>query len=252
MKDFFVPITSSSHHFAPIPTSTGIAEEEEWQFNQAFPVEWEDTFFDSEEHIVAVFDFDYPLMEAYQVKLLWLSNIIGHLWIFATFLPLAMQFFHVIVPFATFMIVNVTVNGCFIKKRAQWDVYSQHLCITRDGINYVRDKRKSSFGWPSSDLGKTTQMIPLDKITNVNIMEPAGYTCCCIRSTLTTVTVSTSSSGEKCSTLVLCGLKEPYKFKSFLMETKHANLNGFMVFAANSPIASNGDVLPTALTKESI
>lgn len=225
MKDFFVPITSSTHHFAPIPTSTGVAEEdEELQVNQAFPVGWEDTFFDSEDRIVAVFDLDYPMMEAYQVKLLWLSNIAGNLWIFATFLPLAMQFFHVLVPFTTFMIVNVTLNGCFIKKRAQWDVFSQHLCITRDGINYVRDKRKSSFGWPSSNLGKSTQMIPLDKVTNIAITEPEGYTCCCIRKTLSTVKISTSASGEECSTLVLCGLKEPYKFKSILMETKRTNL----------------------------
>jgi hypothetical protein len=75
------------------------------------------------------------------------------------------------------------VNGWFAKKRAQWDVYSQYLCITRDGVDcLVRDKRKTLLGWACTDAGKATQTVPLDKITNVDIEEPAGG--CWIHKTL--------------------------------------------------------------------
>jgi hypothetical protein len=28
---------------------------------------------------------------------------------------------------------------CFFQKQINWDVYSHHVAITRDGINYVED-----------------------------------------------------------------------------------------------------------------
>jgi hypothetical protein len=267
MNDFFVPVATSTHQQTPIATSTGIAEEdEELQVNKAYLVTWEDTFFDNEENLIAVFDFDYPLMEAYHVKLRWVSTIAGHLWwlfwfilMVSPFLPFVLEadspaqvLFYVLFPFAAITIVSVILNGCFLKKRAQWDVYSHHLCITRDGINYVRDKRKTCFGWPCSDAGKTTQIVPLDKITNVDIMEPAGNTCCCVRNTLTTVKLSSTSSELGGYSLVLCGLKEPYKFKNYIMETKRANSNSFMACAASAQIVPNRDVFPVASNKEII
>jgi len=243
MNDFFVPVATSTHQQTPIATSTGIAEEDE-EF-----VTWEDTFFDNEENLIAVFDFDYPLMKAYKLKLLWVDHALGSL---GVVLLVAVLHLYVDVAIDTFVILLVILDSFFLKKRAQWDAYSHHLCITRDGVKYVRDKRKKYYGWSCTDARKTTQIIPLDKVTHVDIKEPAGYRCCCIRNTLTVVKLSSSSSGLEGSSLVLFGLKEPYKFKNILMKVKRADSNSSMASAASAQIIPNRDVLPISSNKETI
>jgi hypothetical protein len=178
MNDLFVPIATSIHQ-----------QDEEKQVNKAYLVTWEDTFFDDEENLIAVFDFDYPLMEAYRVKLQWVSTIarlVNDLLLVSMILrsdSLPSVLFYALVALVVALDIKDLV---FLKKEVQWDVYTHHLCITRDGIKYVRDKHKTCFGWPCPDAGKTTQIVPLDKVTNVDIMEPVGNTYCCIRNTLTT------------------------------------------------------------------
>lgn len=261
MNDFFVPVATSTHQQTPIATSTGIAEEdEELQVNKAYLVTWEDTFFDNEENLIAVFDFDYPLMEAFKLKLLWVDHALGSLGVVLLVAVLHLIFrspprdalFYVDVAIDTFVILLVILDSFFLKKRAQWDAYSHHLCITRDGVKYVRDKRKKYYGWSCTDARKTTQIIPLDKVTHVDIKEPAGYTCCCIRNTLTVVKLSSSSSGLEGSSLVFFGLKEPYKFKNILMKVKRADSNSSMASAASAQIIPNRDVLPISPNKETI
>jgi hypothetical protein len=214
MNDFIAPIATSIHQ-----------KDEELPVNKAYLVTWEDTFFDDEENLIAVFDFDYPLMEAHQVKVYTTANLVFLLCVLPDLClsrPLDGWWFYVKVAFYTLIIVD---SFCFLKKKVQWDVYSHHLCITRDGIKYVRDKRKTCFVCPCTDARKTTQIVPLDKVTNVDIMEPVGKTYCCIRNTLTTVIISKAPAYLESRSLELRGLKEPCKFKNYIMELKRANAN---------------------------
>jgi hypothetical protein len=261
MSDLILSTSTAIHQYGPIVT--GIIQDNEEQIHDASRITWEDSFFDGEENVVAVFDFDYPLMEAYQVKLLWAKYIWVHslltlyvLYIvFLIFLPFSMegtnscQFLPMSISIVV-CVVLVLLNGCFARKRAQWDVYSQHLCITRDGVDFVRDKRKTGFGWSCTDAGKTTQTVPFDKITNVDIEEPAGG--CCIRKTLTSVKLTSSSSGTNSPPLVIHGLKEPYKFKSLLLEAKRSNATAFMASATPAQMVSDQVIIPIAYNKEMV
>ena len=85
---------------------------------------------------------------------------------------------------------------CFYQQQINWDVYSQHDAITRDGIKFVKDRRKTGCGLSCTDAGKSSKTVPFDKLTDCDVTEPAGATCCCIENVLSVVTVDTASSGE--------------------------------------------------------
>ena len=84
---------------------------------------------------------------------------------------------------------------CFYQQQINWDVYSQHDAITRDGIKFVKDRRKTGCGLSCTDAGKSSKTVPFDKLTDCDVTEPAGATCCCIENVLSVVTVDTASSG---------------------------------------------------------
>jgi hypothetical protein len=73
----------------------------------------------------------------------------------------------------------------------------------------MRDKRKTLLGWACTDAGKATQTVRLDKITNVDIEEPAGGRW--IHKTSTSVKLCTFSSGTYYPPLVIHSLKERLK-----------------------------------------
>lgn len=204
------------------PVSTGVLENDAGDILEASRMTWEDTFFDGEDDIIAVFDFDYALMEDFQVKVGW-ATMAGFL-----FLP------PLIVGFL------LGLQPCFLRRRVQWDVYSQHLCITRDGIRFVRDKRKTWFGCACTDAGKSSKTVPFDKITDCDIEEPGGNTCICIENVLASVIVDTASSGSTNENgivrheLVIRGLREPYKFKKLVWAMKR--YNGGKAMACSSAI----------------
>jgi hypothetical protein len=213
------------------PVSTGVLENDAGDILEASRVTWEDTFFDGEDDIIAVFDFDYALMEDFQVKVGW-ATMIGSL-----FLP------PLIVGFL------VSLQPCLLRRRVQWDVYSQHLCITRDGIRFVRDKRKTCCGCACTDAGKSSKTVPFDKITDCDIEEPGGNTCICIENVLASVIVDTASSGTTNENgvvrheLVIRGLREPYKFKKLVWAMKRYN--------GGNAMASSSAVVPATMMHRS-
>jgi hypothetical protein len=166
-----------------------------------------------EDDIIAVFDFDYALMEDFNVKVGW-AAMLGLL-IFPPAFGCVLLFF----------------PPCFLKRRVQWEARAQHLCITRDGIRFVRDKRKTMCGCACTDAGKSSKTVPFDKITDCDIEEPGGNTCICIENVLSSIIVDTASSGSTNQEgvvrheLVIRGLKEPYKFKKLVWAMKRSNGN---------------------------
>jgi hypothetical protein len=193
---------SSSSYFAEsIPEARGLT--------------WTDTFFDEEEdtdqEIVAVFDFDYVGMERYYTQVGWVM-LGSSLVIYPPIFALAM----------------IGLVPCCLNQNVQWDVQSQHVAVTRDGIRFVKAKRRSCWGLSCTDRGKKSQTVPFDKITDCDIEEPAGNTCFCIPNILMKVNVDTASSGsqEHRHQLRITGLKDPYKFKKLVWAMKRANGNG--------------------------
>mmetsp|Transcript_13549 Transcript_13549/g.19432 ORF Transcript_13549/g.19432 Transcript_13549/m.19432 type:complete len:241 (+) Transcript_13549:50-772(+) len=205
--------------------------------------QWYDTFFDDDEDVIEVFDFDYPLMVDFGVKsrlvkmsfwlfwFLFFEFIIEFLFDDGLYLAFALSAAFIIV------IVYYSVQLSFLKSNVSWGVYSQHLCVTRDGIHFVQDKRKSCFGWACTDKGKTTKTVPFDKITECNILlEPAGNTCCCVTNVLSTIKVDTASNGVTVCDLVITGLKDPYRFKKLVCAMKGSTASNATVEQVAAPM----------------
>jgi hypothetical protein len=68
-----------------------------------------DTFFEGDEDVIAVFDFDYATMEEFNVKVVWAAMLF----------PPAL------------ILGALCLQPCYIRKRVQWEAYSQHLCVTK-------------------------------------------------------------------------------------------------------------------------
>ena len=83
---------------------------------------WEDNFFANEEGLIAVFDFDYPQVASFLKSVACTNMLVGTL---------------CLVP----CLSSLCCYPCFFRQQIDWDVYSQHVAITRDGIKYVKDKR---------------------------------------------------------------------------------------------------------------
>ena len=176
--------------------------------SEAQGLEWKDTFFDTEEGLVAVFDYDYPLIESFKTK-----HATANLLVNLLLLP-------------NFIFGLIICYPCFYKQQIQWDTYSKHVAVTHDGIKFVQDKRKTLCGFSCSDAGRISKTIPIDKITDCDVTEPAGATCLCIDNVLSTVNIDTASSGGGAMhELVLSGLKEPLKFKKLIWAMKRAHVS---------------------------
>jgi hypothetical protein len=75
-------------------------------------------------------------------------------------------------------------------------------------------------------------------ITDCDLVEPAGNTCCCIENVLTVVNVDTASSGtEGRKELRIAGLKDPHSFKKLVWAMKRSQSRGGMAFAQGAPSA---------------
>lgn len=174
---------------------------------EAKEISWGDRFFDEEEDVIAVFDIDYALVKDFNTKLNYLP------YLFPPAYPLLILGCH----------------PCFLWKRVAWQAHAQHVCITRDGIRFVMDKRPSLCGLSCSDLGKVSKTVPFDKITDCDVTEPAGATCLCVQNVLTTIHVDTASSGNADPNgvirheLTLKGLQDPYGFKKLVWAMKRSN-----------------------------
>jgi hypothetical protein len=100
---------------------------------------WTDTFFDEEDDVIAVFDFDYEKMENFYTSVGWAT--IG-----ATLLYTPL-----------FVLSLVGLAPCYLRSNVRWSTQAQHVAITRDGIRFVRDKRQACWGMPCSDQGKSSK-----------------------------------------------------------------------------------------------
>lgn len=216
---------------------------------EARDVTWDDDFFedgDGDSGTIAVFDFDYALATNFRTSVRYLSTTISiplaalYVWMTTGFSPDAAP---LVLGLALVLYVLVV---SLARMQIGWEVRAQHLAITRDGIRFVTDRRKSCWGLPMCDKGKNSKTVPFDKITDCDIHEPAGATCCCILNVLTTVNVDTASSGSegKAHELRIVGLKDPHSFKRLVWAMKRAKEAGG-TFAYRAP---SGGVVAQAVS----
>ena len=102
-------------------------------------VAWEDKFFDDDPDVIAVFDYDYEALEKFNSQtgyLAWASTLL--------YPPI-------------FLATLACAAPCFLKQNVQWNARAQHVAITRDGIRYVRDRRKAGWGLSCTDRGKESK-----------------------------------------------------------------------------------------------
>ena len=214
------PLHTASHEGNEDPVYTGIIVTDIIVGDESSSRKWDDTFFDGEEEVIEVFDFDYSLLERIEVNAsvfalsvyCWALSTVG-LIIYPH--PLSMYFATIVVIYSLWF--------CFFRRRIHWYVYSLHLCITREGIHLVQDKRKTCYGWVCTDRCKTSKFVPFDKITVCDIQESVGNTSSCDLNELSTVNVDTISSSARWFTrheLVISGLKDRHRFKETILAMK--------------------------------
>lgn len=196
---------------------------------------WNDDFFDNDDGVVAVFDFDYDLMYGFHLQLGILAQAIAFIIGLLIFLghclayrfPIQFALVNLLFLLFQYLFIYLPLLICYLPKNKRWHVEANHLAITRDGIRFVKDKRKSWFGLSMCDKGKQSKTVPFDKITDCMVVEPAGNFCYLIPRVLFTVKVETASSGSgdsgiKMPALIIDGLKDPYRFKALVWAMKRA------------------------------
>lgn len=158
-----------------------------------------DQYFSEEPNLIAAFDFDYDTITEFQIKQRWACLLATPPVLFAS---------------------SLCCYPCFLNQQVHWDARSQHVCLTVDGIRYVKERRKSFCGFRCNDKGKESKTVPYDKITDCDVQEPAGNACCCcIPNVLSQVHIDTASSGQPKEgggvkhELELTGLVNPMAFK---------------------------------------
>ena len=115
---------------------------------EARDLSWQDDFFDDDPDVVAVFDLDYEAMESFYTNVGWVC--IGATILYA---PL-------------FVAATLGLAPCYLRKNVEWNVNSQHVAVTRDGIRFVRERRPTCWGLSCTDAGKSSKTVPFDKITD--------------------------------------------------------------------------------------
>jgi hypothetical protein len=168
-------------------------------------ITWTDTFFEDDDDVIAVFDFDYDAVEDFYTSVGWVS------------------FGATLLYTPLFVLSLFGLTPCYIRSNVRWNTRAQHVAISRDGIRFVRDKRPCCWGLPCTDQGKNSKTVPFDKITDCDIAEPAGNTCFCITNVLSVVNVDTASSGtDGKKELQLAGVRDPHSFKKLVWAMKRA------------------------------
>jgi hypothetical protein len=192
---------------------------------------WNDDFFEEEdEGVIAVFDFDYDQMTVFQTQIKaagqFIAVTVASLYSFLILGTIAPVFGPIIVV----GLYLITLAPCFLRLQVQWEAESNHLAITRDGIRYVQDKRKSCWGFAMCDKGKSSKTVPFDKITDCDIIEPAGNQYLFFPRILHVVNVDTASSGGENHRheLRISGLTQPHRFKALVWAMKRGAPNGVM------------------------
>jgi hypothetical protein len=202
-----------SYSFVPTAVRS-VASEYQQLIPETRDIFWNDDFFDDDD-VIAVFDFDYDKMISFQTPLEFFSQIttVGCIGLYAA------VFFWPLGPLIVVALYGLSLAPFFLRSNVQWRAEAHHVAITRDGIRFVQDRRKAGWGFSICDKGKHSKTVPYDKITDCDILEPAGNVVrFFVPRVLYTVHVDMASSGSEGNPheLDIIGLKDPFGFKTLV------------------------------------
>ena len=206
-------------YYSVVPTAVrSVAFEYQQLLPETRDIFWNDDFFDDED-VIAVFDFDYDKMITFQTPLEFVSQMttVGCVALYAALL------FWPVGPLIVLAMYGFSLAPFYLKSNVRWRAEAHHVAITRDGIRFVQDRRKAWWGFSICDKGKQSKTVPYDKITDCDILEPAGNVLCFfVPRILYTVHVDTASSGSESNRheLEITGLKDPHGFKTLVWAMK--------------------------------
>jgi len=174
-----------------------------------------DSFFQGEDGLVSVWDFDVEAIIDFQTRLQLASlALVPPKWLSC-----------------------LCCYPCLLRKNIRWETEAQHLALTRDGVHIVRDAHPTWCGLPCTKRQSESKTIPYNKITKCDVWEPSdtSVVCCCIRNTLPQLRIEVAPSIEsrgKAEKVVLAGVKHPFAFRQAVFTMKHSeapsiNAKGF-------------------------
>lgn len=160
-----------------------------------------DDFFTGSEGLISTWDFDADMIIGFQSRLQWAQLTCNP----AQWLSC------------------LCCYPCYLGKNVEWKTKAQHLALTADGVRYVQEKYPTLCGFSCTDKGRTSTIIPYDKIATCDVQEPVGTACCCIKNVLCNVRIETCKAEDGVPReLTLSGLKYPNAFKQALFTMKHS------------------------------
>jgi len=135
----------------------------------------------------------------------------------------------------------------------------RNLRVTREEIIYTVGKHKAGWRCDCSDVGTVTKTVPVDRLQDVLLKEPAGG--CIVRETLYRAEVQTAANsggvaqvtinnptGDRAE-LSLVGLKQPHKFRDLVLGLKKNHEVDFRAFVCDG-IILNGEPMGAAVLSE--
>lgn len=105
------------------------------------------------------------------------------------------------------------------KPNLQDSINARHCAVTADSVMFIKDRHLTGCRLACNWEGRYRKTIPLEKITDVEVLEPAGRTMCgLMEEKLTTINIQTAStSGVELS---LDGLVDPQGFRRLVFDMK--------------------------------
>jgi len=150
--------------------------------------------------------------------------------------------------------------GYFAHDNARDEAVARNLRVTREEIIYTVHRHKAGFRSDCSDVGTVTKSVPVDRLQDVLLKEPAGG--CCVKEILYRAEVQTAAnSGVGAPTidnpagaraeLSLAGLKQPHKFRDLVLGLKKNHDVDFRAFVCDG-ISLNGEPMGAAIVSEQL
>ncbi len=110
-------------------------------------------------------------------------------------------------------------------KNIRDEVNARHIALTQDGLRYIVDKHPSQCRLACQDVGRSSQTVPYDKITDCDVEEPAGSEgcpCMLVKRTEYVFNVATANGPAFHSSMSvgLRGIDAPYELKKDVWSMK--------------------------------
>ena len=116
--------------------------------------------------------------------------------------------------------LHVLCEGPCLRANLKDKASAIHLAVTKTHVVYCRERHKTCWRCKEVDEAKYTKKIPLQRIADVVIYEPAGD--CCPPNALYTVTVQTAAKSDLGPEISVTGISkaDAYEFRRLALDRR--------------------------------